>query len=85
MICALASRAVRGYGWGGGSDAPATPLASVVTLTRDDFDDDRLTAADVQQLLAGLASDDACVREMAVRLIGTQKRRSGRCRVGDAG
>jgi HEAT repeat protein len=73
MICALASRAVRGYGWGGGSDAPATPLASVVTLMRDDFNDDRLTTADVQQLLAGLASDDACVREMAVRLIGTQR------------
>ena len=44
-----------------------------MTLPRNDFDDDRLTTADVQQLLAGLASDDACVREMAVRLIGTQR------------
>ena len=73
MICALASKAVRGYGWGGWGDAPSTPLSSVVSLTKDDFDSDQLPAADVQRLLAGLASDDACVREMSVRLIGTQK------------
>ena len=74
MICALASRAVRGYGWGDWSDAPATPLGSVVSMSRSDFDmQQQLPAADVQRLLAGLASDDACVREMSIRLIGTQK------------
>src|SRR5712671_1888986 len=61
MICALASRAVRSYGWGDWSDGPATPLSSVVSLTRDEFDSKQpLPAADVQRLLTGLASDDAC-------------------------
>jgi HEAT repeat protein len=32
-----------------------------------------MPAADVQRLLAGLSSDDGCVRELSVRLIGTQK------------
>src|SRR5712671_2015933 len=74
MICALASRAVTGYGWGGWSDAPSTPLSSIVPTTRDEFDSRQpFPTADVQALLAGLSSDDACVREMSVRLIGTQK------------
>src|SRR5512132_3222775 len=73
MICALASRSVRGYGWGDWNDAPSTPLSSVVSMTSDDYDTRQLPAADVQRLLTGLASDDACVREMSVRLIGTQR------------
>src|SRR6185503_9742435 len=50
MICALASRSVRGYGWGDWSDAPATPLASVISISRDEFDTRDLPAADVQRL-----------------------------------
>src|SRR5437773_7910785 len=74
MICSLAARAVRGWGWGGGSDAPYSPLAAAGASSMDDnFDSGPLPAADVQQLLGGLASDDACVRELSIRLIGTQK------------
>ncbi|HXI99113.1 MAG TPA: HEAT repeat domain-containing protein, partial [Gemmatimonadaceae bacterium] len=73
-ICLLASQAVRGWGWGGGSDAPSTPLSSASVPTgSDDYESDAMPAADIQRLLAGLSSDDACVRELSVRLIGTQK------------
>src|SRR5438552_5385456 len=74
MICTLAARAVGGCEWGGGTDAPYTPLAAVTSSSmNDDFDSGPLPAADIQRLLAGLASDDACVRELSIRLIGTQK------------
>ena len=73
-ICLLASQAVRGWGWGGGSDAPATPLSpAAVPAGTDDYESDAMPAADIQRLLTGLSSDDACVRELSVRLIGTQK------------
>lgn len=73
-ICLLASQAVRGWGWGGGSDAPSTPLSPpVVSTSNDDYESDAMPPADIQRLLAGLSSDDACVRELSVRLIGTQK------------
>jgi HEAT repeat protein len=74
MICSLAARAVGGWGWGGGIDAPYSPLAAAAASSMDDsFDSGPLPAADVQRLLGGLASDDACVRELSIRLIGTQK------------
>src|ERR1700674_5288482 len=74
MICSLAAKAVQGWGWGGWNDAPSTPLAAVTASSNnDDFESDALPAADVQRIMAGLSSDDACVRELSVRLIGTQK------------
>ena len=74
MICSLAANSIRNWGWGDWNDAPATPLASAkAATTNDDFDSEPLSAADIQQLLGGLAADDACVRELSVRLIGTQK------------
>src|SRR5438067_12020400 len=74
MICSLAADAVGNGGWGGWGDAPSTPLASVRPLREDrDIDSENLPPADVQQLLAGLSSDDACVRELSVRIIGTQR------------
>src|SRR6267378_545113 len=73
IICSLASRAISGYGWGGRADAPSTPLGSFGSETSYDFERQAFPTEDVQKLLAGLASDDACVREMSVRLIGTQK------------
>src|SRR5207245_10126903 len=74
ITCSLAARPVGGWVWGGGSDAPYTPLAAVTSSSMDDdFDSGPLPAADIQRLLAGLASDDACVRELSIRLIGTQK------------
>src|SRR5256885_8049195 len=74
MICSLAANSIRNWGWGDWNDAPATPLASAkAATTNDDFDSEPLSAADIQQLLGGLAADDACVRELSVRLIGSQK------------
>src|SRR5256885_626482 len=74
MVCSLAANAIRNWGWGDWNDAPSTPLSfAKATTTSDDFDSQPLPAADIQLLLAGLAADDACVRELSVRLIGTQK------------
>ena len=74
MICSLAARAVGGWNWGGGVDAPYSPLAAAAASSMDEhFDSGPLPAADVQRLLGGLASDDPCVRELSIRLIGTQK------------
>src|SRR5207237_2557986 len=74
MVCSLAANAIRNWGWGEWNDAPATPLSfAKATTSNDDFDSRPLPAADIQLLLAGLSADDACVRELSVRLIGTQK------------
>ena len=78
IICALAAQAVRNYGWSDWSDAPSTPLPRTIlpdarSRRRDRHEDGNrsaLSAADVQRLLEGLASDDACVRELSVRLVG---------------
>jgi len=69
LICALASQAVRGYGWNDWSDAPATPLSSVGSIRTRDINESRLTTEDIDKLLTGLASDDACVRELSVRVL----------------
>jgi len=77
VICALAAQAVRNYGWNDWSDAPSTPLPRTIlpdahSRRRNRFDDNdekTLSAADVQRLFEGLASDDACVRELSVRLV----------------
>src|SRR5665213_1863423 len=67
MICALAAHSVRGNSWGEWSDAPATPLGNVAVSNRD-MRDAPFADADVDKLLGALASDDACVRELSVRL-----------------
>lgn len=77
LLCALAARSVRDYGdygWGG-ADAPASPLGRAVTdAPPDDGGDGRhLTDADRGRLLDALASDDACVRELSVRLLGRRR------------
>src|SRR3954469_11054819 len=83
VMCSLASRALRGYGWGNNaSDAPSTPLryAGAPSVEKDDDDNDgrdALPAADIQQLFAALGSDDACVREMSIRLIGNERAAAG--------
>jgi HEAT repeat protein len=74
MVCALAANSIGNWGWGGWSDAPATPLAAArAAMNGGDFRSEPMSATDLQQLYAGLSSDDQCVRELAVRLIGTQK------------
>jgi len=76
MICALAAQSVRRWGWGGDwSDAPSTPLKSIVSAVNDrlSLNSGKLPPEDVERLMSGLASDDACVRELSVRLLGTQR------------
>jgi hypothetical protein len=72
MICSLAANSIRNWGWGDW-DAPATPLSFAKASTPNDFESQQLSASDIQLLFAGLAAEDPCVRELSVRLIGTQK------------
>ncbi len=76
MICALAAQSVRRWGWGGDwNDAPSTPLRAIVSAVNDrlSLNSGKLPPEDVERLMSGLSSDDACVRELAVRILGTQK------------
>src|SRR5258706_2418450 len=62
-ICPLASQAVRGLSWGGGSHASSTPLsARLAPTTNDHYESEAMPAADIQRLLAGLLSHDTLVR-----------------------
>lgn len=71
MMCSLAARSV-GNGWGNGMDVPAPPLGRETMQAFDRGDIDRLPEADVQRLFAAMETNDPCVREVAVRLIGEQ-------------
>jgi HEAT repeat protein len=73
VICALAAQSVRNRGWGDWSDAPATPLAPLTAARTRDDGSDALPDADVDRLVAALGASDACVREIAVRLLGSQR------------
>src|SRR5512147_628074 len=70
-LCALAVGAVGNHGWGRWTDAPVTPLAPVEQPRerRSRKGRDSLSTADVQFLFENLQIDDACVRELAVRLL----------------
>src|SRR5215203_2393953 len=69
-ICALAAQSVNNGGWDNLNDAPATPLGVSVRLRDDNGRSSQMSAQDVELLLGSLSSDDACVREIAVRLLG---------------
>lgn len=70
IICALAAQTVLNDGWREGGEAPVTPLPAV-DLSEDHHGRWRqLATADEDQLLTGLGSDDACVRELSVRVLG---------------
>jgi HEAT repeat protein len=74
MICALAARSVLNGGWGRWADAPVTPLGARMRDVRggDDWREE-LSTGDQDRLLAALGSDDACVRELSVRMLGDQR------------
>ena len=74
-VCALAARAVGNGSWGRSSDAPVTPLGASADL-HGMLDSRNLPAVDVTRLMGALGSDDPCVRELSVRLIGTQNNSS---------
>jgi hypothetical protein len=69
VICALAAHAVHNWGWGHWTDAPFTPLPAATLADDRDEDEPQYSPADQELLLSGLASDDACVRELSVRLL----------------
>src|SRR6476646_1593617 len=73
LICGLAAQSLGNGNWGWGSDIPAPPLGAA---GRQESGDRRrmqdLSDADVTRALDALASDDACVREVSVRLVGHQ-------------
>jgi HEAT repeat protein len=73
VVCALAARSVNNGGWGRWADAPATPLVPVEFADDRDEGTRELSVSDQDLLLAGLASDDACVRELSVRVLGRQR------------
>src|SRR5258706_4222882 len=77
MICSLASHAIAGYGWGNWSRGPISPLDDVIEEDSDDedfnFQRGSLPAADVNRLLEALSTNDACVREISVQLLGRQR------------
>jgi HEAT repeat protein len=70
LICSFAAQSVRNRGWGNRSDAPFTPLGRVVAADDREIGEAPFPTADVERLLAALASDDGCVRELSVRLLG---------------
>lgn len=67
MLCALAAHSVGNGGWGW-SDAPVTPLPHA---DRRSARADSIAPADVQFLLDNLGGGDACVTEIAVRLLAS--------------
>ena len=79
-ICALASQAVGNGNWGNWG-APVPPLRGLVAAGADADEDsdemghrrgERYSSADVQRLLDALGSDDACVRQISVNLLGRE-------------
>lgn len=71
-VCGLAADAV-GSGWGGAfSDAPVTPLGRRLPRHTRGHRRYDMSSDDVRFLLENLSTGDACVRELAVRLLGTQ-------------
>ena len=69
IICSIAAQSLRNGNFGGWQDAPVTPLAPVA-IRRSDERRRGLSDAEVQQLLQSLGSEDACVRELSVRILG---------------
>ncbi|MFN8571310.1 MAG: HEAT repeat domain-containing protein [Gemmatimonadaceae bacterium] len=70
MLCGLAADGLTGWG-GRWDDAPATPIGVAVRARVRRFPrGDELTPAEVRFLTDSIASSDACVRELSIRLLG---------------
>lgn len=76
IMCSLAAQSVWGGGWGW-YDAPSSPVASEMTARIRDLQRQQLAPAEVRLVLDSLASSDACVREMSVRLLARQRNEGG--------
>jgi hypothetical protein len=76
LVCAVASRSVRDWGWGARIPDPAsTPLATIVSAVNYQLrvNSGELAPRDVIKLRAALDSDDPCVRELALTILATQR------------
>jgi hypothetical protein len=76
FACSMAARSVRDWGWGGRiSDPASTPLATIVSAVNYQLrvNSGQLAPSDVGKLRAALASDDACVRELSLTILATQR------------
>ena len=70
VVCALTAEAAAGWGGRSWMNAPAPPLGPETAERTAYFPRGRLTLGDVSLLIDSLSTTDACVRELAVRLLG---------------
>lgn len=77
IMCSLAAQSLWGGGWGWW-DAPLSPVTSEVSTRIRDLGRQPLAPAEVRLVLDSLASPDACVREISVRLLSRQRGEGGR-------
>lgn len=70
VVCGLTAEAAAGWGGRSWMNAPAPPLGPDASERVADFPRARLSLRDVAMLIDSVTSSDACVRELAVRLIG---------------
>ncbi|HEX6053386.1 MAG TPA: HEAT repeat domain-containing protein [Gemmatimonadaceae bacterium] len=76
IMCSLAAQSVWGGGWGW-YDAPSSPIGAEVSMRIRELGRQRLASSDVRLVMDSLASGDACVREMSVRLLARQRNEGG--------
>ncbi len=72
-VCALAARGVLASGWGSAAEPPMPLLPRPAAWRARGNHGESLDAADVRYILDQLATGDACVRELAVRLVAEQE------------
>ncbi len=70
IVCGLTAEAASGWGGRSWMNAPLPPLGEETSERVAYFPRGRLTLSDVSMLIDSLVTTDACVREVAVRLIG---------------
>jgi len=70
VVCALTAEAAAGWGGRSWMNAPSPPLGAETAERVANFPRGRLTLGDVALLIDSLSTPDACVREVAVRLLG---------------
>lgn len=70
VVCGLTAEAASGWGGGSRLSAPVTPLGEETAMRVAYFPRGRLSLGEVSELIDSLATPDACVRELAVRMIG---------------
>lgn len=70
VVCGLTAEAASGWGGRSWMNAPVPPLGAETSERVSHFPRGRLLLSDVSLLIDSLNTPDACVREVAVRLLG---------------